>query len=177
MILVAYRGYSDSEGTPSEQGLKKDAFAIATYATDYAKDHGKNLYLFGSSLGGAVAVHVASHPEFIDRITGLILQNTFTCISDMIDAVLPLLSRVKFLQTNHWRSIDLIGFVKAPILFIKSAHDELVPPAHMHTLMNNANSSKLIDEYVIETGTHNSHWDQEREKYFSRLMDFFDKNE
>ena len=67
----------------------------------------------------------------------------------MIDAIMPIFSYVKFLQTNHWRSIDLIGYIKAPILFVKSQKDELIPPEHMHTLMKNANQSKLIHEYQI----------------------------
>lgn len=161
MVLVAYRGYSDSEGTPSEPGLKKDAEAIVSYAIDYCANNDKKLVLFGSSLGGAVATYIASSPQFHDKIDGLILQNTFTSIGDMIDSLMPVLSYVKWLQTNHWRSIDVIGSVKAPILFVKSARDELVPPNHMHTLMNNANSSLFVEEFSIPTGTHNSHWDQD----------------
>ncbi len=57
---------------------------------------------------------------------------------------MPVFIYFKFLQTNHWRSIDLIGYIKAPILFIKSEKDELIPPEQMNNLMNNANQSKLI---------------------------------
>lgn len=95
----------------------------------------------------------------------------------MIDAIMPIFTYVKFLQTNHWRSIDLIGYIKAPILFIKSQKDELIPPSHMHALMNNANQSKLIHEYQIEEGTHNSHWEIDPQTYFSKLIEFFSASE
>ena len=120
-----------------------------------------------------MGIYAATMPQFIHEVDGLILQNTFTSISDMIDAILPLLSYVKFLQTNHWRSIDLIGYVRAPILFVRSLRDELVPPIQMQTLMNNANQTKFIDDYAIQLGTHNSHWDIDQQTYFSKLVDFF----
>ena len=94
----------------------------------------------------------------------------------MIDSLMPIFSYVKFLQTNHWRSIDSIGYIKAPILFVKSAKDELVPPHQMNTLMNNANQTKFIHEYLIEEGTHNSHWDQDPQTYFRKLAGFFTEN-
>jgi len=62
----------------------------------------------------------------------------------MIDCLMPIFTYVKFLQTNHWRSIDLIGYIKSPILFVKSERDELIPPSHMNDLMNHANQSKFI---------------------------------
>jgi fermentation-respiration switch protein FrsA (DUF1100 family) len=75
----------------------------------------------------------------------------------MIDAVMPPLRFFKFLQRNHWPSIDRIGKIKCPILFIKSMRDELVPPAHMNKLMEAATCRK--SEYQIKKGTHNSSWD------------------
>ena len=86
------------------------------------------MYVFGRSLGGAVSINLVTNPLYSDKIKGLIVENTFTCISDMIDVVLPVLKYFKFLQRNHWRSIDLISSIKAPILFIKSMQDELIPP-------------------------------------------------
>ena len=148
-----------------------------SYGLDYAKIHNKKVYVLGSSLGGAVAIYSATKPEFIYEIDGLILQNTFTSIGDMIDSIMPLLSNFKFLQTNYWRSIDLIGYVKAPILFIRSLRDELVPPQQMHTLMNNANQTKFISDYPINLGTHNNQWDVDPQTYFSKLVEFFAKVE
>lgn len=73
----------------------------------------------------------------------------------MIDSVMPIFTKLKFLCNNNWKSIDIIGQIQAPILFIKSMRDELVPPAHMHQLMQSATGSSLILDYEIENGTHN----------------------
>lgn len=98
--------------------------------------------MFGSSLGGAVAIYSATKTEFVNSIDGVILQNTFTSIGDMIDSLMPMLSYFKFLQTNHWRSVDIVKNIKAPVLFVRSLEDELVPPAHMEELMNRAIQAK-----------------------------------
>jgi fermentation-respiration switch protein FrsA (DUF1100 family) len=56
-LIVAYRGYSDSEGVPSEAGIQMDGRAIMDYAlTRKDKLDLNNLFVLGRSLGGAVAI-------------------------------------------------------------------------------------------------------------------------
>ena len=105
--MVAYRGYSDSEGKPSEEGIQKDAIAVMEYAVSYKKKieqqgQRKDLYLLGRSLGGAVCVYLANLGTFKQEIKGLILENTFTSIQDMVSVILPVLSFVQFLHRNFW---------------------------------------------------------------------------
>jgi pimeloyl-ACP methyl ester carboxylesterase len=135
----------------------------------YAEEHGHlPIHLLGRSLGGAVAVNLATQELYSSRIQGVVLENTFTSIGDMIDAVLPFLRYFKFLQRNFWPSIDRVGRLKCPTLFVKSMRDELVPPAQMHRLMDAAKCYK--EEYQIKAGTHNSSWDVEPKVYFARLL-------
>lgn len=64
VLVVAYRGYSYSEGEPSEKGLKIDGMAIADYAFNQTKLLDlNNIYLLGKSLGGGVAAWVAAHTK------------------------------------------------------------------------------------------------------------------
>jgi len=58
--MVSYWGYDHSDGTPSEEGIEKDAWAIFNYAykSDIINPH--SIFLFGRSLGGAVAIYTAS---------------------------------------------------------------------------------------------------------------------
>ena len=60
IVLVAYRGFSDSNGEPSESGLQLDAEAIIDYAITYSKKNHKDLYVLGRSLGGAVSIYITS---------------------------------------------------------------------------------------------------------------------
>lgn len=59
----------------------------------------------------------------------------------MVDQLFPILTYFKFLQRNHWQSIDIIDKIKVPILFVKSMRDELVPPEQMHKLMDKSTTS------------------------------------
>ena len=66
VILVAYRGFSDSAGTPTEQGLKSDSYAVLRYAIEKRNQMGggKPIYILGRSLGGAVTINLASNPTY-----------------------------------------------------------------------------------------------------------------
>lgn len=58
-LIVGYRGYGLSEGTPSEKGIKLDGEAILDHVFSKLKDEidTNNVYIMGRSLGGAVAIH------------------------------------------------------------------------------------------------------------------------
>ena len=56
MLIVGYRGYGHSEGTPSEEGLELDAEAIFDWAINSPQVNKSKLFVMGKSLGGAVAI-------------------------------------------------------------------------------------------------------------------------
>lgn len=157
ILLLSYRGYGQSEGTPTEQGLIYDSEAALNFVYERKDINHDKIYLFGRSLGGAVALRLVTlHPN---KIKGLILENTFTSISDMIDVVLPYLKYFKFLSRNQWRNIDRIRELKPqlPVLFLSGMQDELVPPSMMQTLID-ACSSQNKAVVRFENGTHNDTW-------------------
>lgn len=55
ILIIGYRGYGHSEGTPNELGLEQDADAIFQFALDHKEINNQKLFVFGRSLGGAVA--------------------------------------------------------------------------------------------------------------------------
>jgi len=60
VVIVSYRGYGRSTGSPNEHGIKIDAQAVLDYLTTERTDIDPNkIFLFGSSLGGAVAIDLA----------------------------------------------------------------------------------------------------------------------
>lgn len=123
VALVAYRGYSNSEGAPTEKGIKMDSIAILSHVLNNISNIDRTkVYLHGRSLGGAVAIYAATHApiSLAKQIRGVILENTFTSMSHMVDAVLGKLSFLKHLiLRNHWNSEEIVHRVPAPILFIK----------------------------------------------------------
>lgn len=61
LLAVAYRGYSGSTGTPTEEGLQLDSAAIVKFAVGLPEAAG-GLFLHGRSLGGAVSIYAAASP-------------------------------------------------------------------------------------------------------------------
>lgn len=83
--MLDYRGYGDSQGSPSESALQQDALAAVDYCVGRAQ--GAPVIIYGESLGGAVGIYASVNSKHGQNIGGLVLQNTFTSIPDMVDQV------------------------------------------------------------------------------------------
>ena len=79
VFIFDYRGYGKSEGRPSEDGLYRDALAAYDYMVSRDDVKNQSLIIFGRSLGGAVAVELATQRP----CHKLILESTFTSAQDM----------------------------------------------------------------------------------------------
>jgi pimeloyl-ACP methyl ester carboxylesterase len=142
VLIVAYRGYSRSEGTPSEAGLALDADATLEYILNRDDIDKDRLYVFGRSLGGAVATQLAM--KHSNQFKGMIVENTFTSIADMVDRIMPHVAPFKFLiQRIFYPTIDRINSVTCPILFIRGLKDEIVPCDQSIKLYETAKSAKF----------------------------------
>lgn len=122
VFIIDYRGYGKSEGEPFEEGLYRDARAAYDWWAGDRQQYGRNLLLFGESLGGAVAVHLASEVS----PSGLILQSTFTSAWDMAKTMFPI-GLLQPLMNVHFNSAAAITRITCPKLFIHGDRDGTVP--------------------------------------------------
>ena len=127
LIIFGYRGYGKSEGTPNEQGVILDGLAMAKFVFEdpsVDKYVDKNqVFLFGRSLGGAIAARVAM--DMTLPFKGIIIENTFTTLGDLVDVMFPFLKYVrKYLLKSKFETIHIIGKIFRPILFCRSERDE-----------------------------------------------------
>ncbi|KAI9491891.1 Alpha/Beta hydrolase protein [Zychaea mexicana] len=190
IVGICYRGFGSSSGRASERGLRIDAQTIlnhvcSTYdsADNNSSKRKRPIYLYGHSLGGAVAIGLlaASNPEKQHRIHGLIIENTYTSIQAMVQALYPRYTPYPFIAKyflwNHWPSLEHISKIKTPILLLSSEKDEIVPPDHMHQLYDAAsksNSSTTIAKF--RKSTHMDMYQVEPALYKSALSSFIDDN-
>lgn len=176
IIIVSYRGFGSSEGTPSEEGLMIDSEAIINFTLNDLNDkiNIKDVYIMGRSLGGAVGIYIVNHIQ--PDIKGLIIENTFLSMDDLVDKIFPFLKHVKkFVLNNHWPSKQRIKNIKLPMLFFMSGEDELIPVAHMEELYSLAENSVYKTKFLIPNGTHNESWNKAGKKYFVKFGDFLKK--
>ena len=104
------------------------------------------------------AIHLSS-ALVCAKVKGLILENTFTSIPDMVDVVMPWVAPMKSLVLRiGWHSKARIPAITAPILFISGRRDELVPPAHMDALLAAARTSLYTVMHKVPEGKHNDTW-------------------
>jgi fermentation-respiration switch protein FrsA (DUF1100 family) len=145
LLALSYRGYGGSSGSPSEAGLIRDAvaaydFAVARYAP-------KRIALWGESLGGAVAIALATG----HKVGGLILDAPFTSAADVGAAAYPFVP-VRWLIKDTFRSDRRIARVHAPILVLHGARDRVVPIRFGERLFALANEPKRMVRFP--NGTH-----------------------
>ncbi|KAF5391231.1 hypothetical protein D9757_003037 [Collybiopsis confluens] len=102
VLGVEYRGYGDSTGSPSESGFAIDAVTALEFVRGDRRFKNTPVILYGQSIGGAVAIDLAS--RFPGEIAGLILENTFLSLRLLIPHVMPLLGPFKWLCHQKWES-------------------------------------------------------------------------
>jgi len=131
---LSYRGYGLSEGSPSEAGLCIDAQTVLDHVTSHPYLQKTPVILYGQSIGGAVAIHLASRNP--SKIAALILENTFTNLPRLVPHALPFLSPLTFLCHQKWDSASKIPFIpkSIPFLMLSGVQDEVVPRQHMQEL-------------------------------------------
>src|SRR5229473_2324714 len=79
VLMLDYRGYGRSEGTPTEQGTYQDADAALAYLRGTPEVDPAGVVLYGQSLGAAVAVELATR----ERVRALILEGPFASVPAM----------------------------------------------------------------------------------------------
>jgi abhydrolase domain-containing protein 13 len=173
VFIVSYRGYGKSQGSPSEKGLMLDAEAGLTHLFSELRVDNSKVFLFGRSLGGAVAIFAASELAERFRVRGIIVENTFTSIDKVVDSLFPGMSLVrKALLRNHWPSGERIKTVRVPVMMVSGGKDELIPPAQMRELRQNASQAPFVEWKMVPEGGHNDTWEKAWEEYPGWVTNF-----
>jgi fermentation-respiration switch protein FrsA (DUF1100 family) len=180
VFILSYRGYGNSSGTPSEAGLLLDAMAglrwLHTARIGIPMDL-DNIFIFGRSLGGAVALSLAAELNLTEpsmKVKALILENTFVSVPSLVGHLMPLVSSVSAMVTNPFNSLEKAKEINPalPVLFISGGMDELVPPPMMRSLFD-ACVSKSKKFVVFVEGTHMETW--QATGYWASVIQFISR--
>lgn len=167
VFIIDYRGYGQSEGSPSEQGLYADAAAAWRWLTETRNIEPQQIVVFGRSLGGAVAVQLAAQTG----PAGLIVESSFDRLQSLAEVHYPLLARVIPLR-YRFPAVEQIAAVQSPVLVLHSPDDRIVPYALGRRLYAAASEPKL---FVELRGGHNDGFLQSQPAYQASLAAFLDE--
>jgi len=163
VFLFDYRGYGRSQGRPSEEGTYLDAEAAYDWLVDRGFA-GRDIFAFGESLGGGIASELALR----EPIGGLILQSTYTSITDVGAELFPWLP-VRWLGRIKYDTHARLPRIKVPLLVMHSREDGLIGFPHAEKNFAAANEPKMFWEI---TGEHNQFLEGDRARYVEGLNRF-----
>ena len=169
VLIVDYRGYGLSEGSPSEDGLYLDAEAAFQYLTeDVGLDTEQDIVLFGRSLGVGVASEMATR----HTVRGVILESGFTSVVGMARGTYPawLVRVLTPLIDARYDTLSKMGDIESPVMIIHGEQDEIVPINMAHELFEAASDPKRLQ--VVRGAMHNDVYERGGAAYFQALNDF-----
>ncbi|MCH7626256.1 MAG: alpha/beta hydrolase [Chloroflexi bacterium] len=175
VFLFDYRGYGNSEGAPSEQGLYLDAEAALEYTkTRTGLEADEGIVYFGRSLGAAVAVELAT--RYPPR--ALVLESPFTSIQGMAQKVYPVVSKVVplgLVVQSRFDALAKIGQVRTPVMVLHGDQDDMIPIEMGRELFEAANEPKAF--YAIRGASHNDTYAVGGVPYFDALRAFVNRTD
>ena len=150
VLAVDYRGFGKSDASlPSETQAYEDARA----AWDWLAVHypGQPRYIFGHSLGGAIAIELASR---VGDEAGTIVEGTFTSIPDVFETMAWGWLPVTGLITQRFESVKKVATIGSPLLVVHGEKDSLIKPELGRRLFDAALGPKAF--VLVPGGSHHN---------------------
>jgi alpha-beta hydrolase superfamily lysophospholipase len=167
VFAVDYRGFGRStDELPSEAAVVEDARAGWDWLGQQYP--GRQRYIFGHSLGGAIAVQLAAA---IPDEAGVIVEGSFTSIADVFRSFKWGWLPVTPLITQRFDSAAAIARVGSPVLVVHGGRDGLILPSLGRQLYEKAAEPKRF--VLVEGGTHYSTNAVGQPQYREALRDLF----
>jgi fermentation-respiration switch protein FrsA (DUF1100 family) len=166
VLAPEYRGFAGLPGVPTESGLAEDARAAFDYLTRSLETPPTRVVIYGWSLGSAVAVHLASRTP----AGAVILEGAPASLVEIGQLEYPFFP-IRLLMRNPFESILRISGISAPMLFLHSPADDIVPIAQGRRLYDAAPGPK---RFVEVRGGHIYANDVDRAVFYGAIRAFLD---
>lgn len=164
LLVLDYPGYGASDGRTTEAGLYEAADAAYTLLRARPEVDPERIFVYGRSLGSAVASYTAAH----HAVAGLVLESPFTNAGDMAAAHYRLLPRsIVRLRLDNLANV---ARVRKPTLIFHGTRDRLVPPEMGRRVA--AAAAGPVELVLIEGAGHNETYDVGAARYREKVWQF-----
>jgi len=164
VFIFDYRGYGKSIGFPTEKGTYIDAKAAYDYLLSRTDVDKERMIIFGKSLGGAIAIDLATKVN----AAVVISDSAFTSTINVGKEIYPFLP-MELLLTMKYDSLSKVKGISEPILIIHSSEDEIIPFDHGQQIFEASGEPK---EFFRMRGGHNEGFIG-YEKEYTEAIDYF----
>ncbi len=150
VLAIDYRGFGrSSAGLPSEATAAEDARAAWAWLAQQQPN--KPRYIFGHSLGGAIAIDLARQ---VQDEQGTIVEGTFTSIPEVVSTFKWGWLPVSGLITQRFESVRKVAEIGSPLLVVHGSEDSLIRPSLGRKLYEAAAEPKRF--VLVEGGSHHN---------------------
>ena len=167
VLIIDWRGYGKSEGSPSEAGLYLDVRAAYDYLTQTRGVPAEQIVIYGVSLGAAPAIELATQVP----CGRMIIQSAFCSIPEMSKQVIPLIP-VGWMVRTKYDNLSKAPKLTMPTLHIHSVDDEVIPFDQGRRVFEAAPDPKTF--YEVPKGGHNNLIWSEGRRFDEHLRAFLD---
>ena len=164
ILAFDWRGFGSSEGSPSEEGLYRDATAAYQYLRGTQRVPPDSIVIYGHSLGTAPAIELATRVP----AAGLVIEGGPKSVVARAQEIYPYLP-IGVAVSSRFNSIGRISRVTIPILFLHAREDTRIPFAHGRALFDSAKAAK---RFVDLSGQHHDAFLADSAKYFGEYARF-----
>jgi fermentation-respiration switch protein FrsA (DUF1100 family) len=163
-----YAGYGKSEGTPTAPGILEDGLAALTYLNRQEEIPTNQIIVYGFSLGGSVAIDLASKHE----VKALIVESSFTSLGEIGREKIPFLP-AEYLLWEQLPSIKKIGNVRCPVFISHGRADQVIPFVQGQRLFEAAKEPKTFfippEDYDYHSAPHSPEHREALRQFFDSL--------
>lgn len=167
VLAIDYRGFGKStQELPSETMAYEDARAAWDWLAARHPDQPR--YIFGHSLGGPIAIELASQ---VNDESGTLVEGTFTSMADVVSSFRWGWVPVSAFITQRFEAVKKVGRIGSPLLVVHGDNDQLIAPDLGRKLFDAAVQPKRF--MLVEGGTHHSTNAVGQAQYQAVLAEFF----
>jgi len=170
LFVFDYRGYGKSEGKPDREGVHEDGVAALNYIRARKDIDPDKLFVFGQSLGGAVAIRAIADAG-ASGIRAVVLESTFDSYTAIAKEKAPDLLASLFISDKLSPDDVIADLSPVPMLFIHGTSDRIVPYARGKRLFDLAKEPKEL--WTIKNGRHTEAFTTYVSIYQPKLVEFF----
>lgn len=163
LVILDYRGYGESEGSPSEDGLYADADAAWAYLAARPEVDASRIAVYGRSVGSVPALYLA----VTQPVRAVVLESPFTNAAEMAHVHYPMLP--SFIVRLSMNNLERAGRLTAPLLVFHGAEDTIAPPRMGRAVAEAGHAREFV---LIKGAGHNETYDVGGEAYRQKLHQF-----